>query len=170
MLVDTTFIDVLAALGELEHELDDEVVPAQQPALPSNSYRDEYAWQYSYERSLMKRTKDWLGMHRNELIGASGLLSEALSNAYVHGNQRDPYRPIRVGLFVGKHGYVLRVIQSGTGFDVNQVLTRFRSKRRYFSIGGNGLRRLDESRTFRVFFAHDGRAVHLWHGLDPGVG
>ncbi len=167
MLVDIELDSALRSLVEPHVKLKDQVIPTLQPALPTNCYRSEYAWQHSYERSLMKRARDWIGGQRDELIGASGLLSETLSNAYVHGNQRDPCRPITVELFVGQRGYLLRVAQSGLGFDYREVVGRYRRRAHYYNIGGNGIRKLDTNQYFCAFFGDDGRAVHLWYRSLP---
>lgn len=163
MLVDVDIECALRHLGGPNLTVHDDVVPATQPTLPTNCYRPEYAWQHSYERSFMRRTKDWIGAQRAELIGAAGLFSEALSNAYAHGNQRDPHRVIEVELYTGQKGYLLRVAQSGKGFDYQTIVAKYRRREHYYSIGGNGIRKLDSSPCFRTFFGDGGRAVHLWY-------
>lgn len=163
MLIETEIDQVLSRLGDPRQPICDEVVPALQPELPTNCYRAEYAWQHSYERSLLRRARDWIGAQRHELIGTKGLLSEALSNAYVHGNQRDPSRPITVELTVGQKGYVLRVAQSGTGFDYKGIVAKYRRREHYYFIGGNGLRKLDDNRAFYAFYGDGGCSIHLWY-------
>lgn len=111
----------------------------------------------------MRRTHQFIGAQRDELIGVSGLLSEALSNAYLHGNLRDPSCPIRVELVVGQVGYLLSVCQSGRGFDFKDTIAKYKRREKYYFVGGNGLRKLDASRSFRAFFGDAGRALHLWY-------
>jgi Histidine kinase-like ATPase domain len=141
-----------------------------QPQPQNCNYREEYAWLFYYERRLLRQTRDWLEPHRHELIGAKGLFSEALSNAYAHGNQRDPTREIIVELIGGHNEHEVRITHSGNGFDVNNVLERFRNRSHYYNIGGNGLRKFDESATYRVFFDDSGRTIYLWYTSDaPAV-
>lgn len=163
MLVHCELRHVLTELGAVGAALRDVVVPAKQPVLASNCYRGEYAWQHSYERCLLRRASQWLDAYRHELIGPAGLLSEALSNAYAHGNSRDASMVILVELFVGHAGYVIRVGHSGQGFDVAGVLERFGRRDHYYNVGGNGIRKFNESQTFRVFFDQSGKATHLWY-------
>jgi hypothetical protein len=139
------------------------VVPNALPPHPCNTYREEYSWQYGYERRLFRKVRQWLEPQRHELIGARGLLSEALSNAYAHGNRRNPELSIIVELVVNTPDYELRVAHSGEGFDVNTVLTRFRNRQHYYNVGGNGLRKFEDSRSFCVYFDRTGQTVHLWY-------
>lgn len=157
---------VVRGLGTPVEHVRDQVIPVLQPELPTNCYRAEYAWQHSYERAFMRRTHEYTGAQRDQLIGVSGLLSEALSNAYLHGNQRDPSRPIQVELIVGQIGYLLSVSQFGQGFDFKDTIAKYKRREKYYFVGGNGLRKLDASLTFGVFFGDGGRALHLWY--DPG--
>lgn len=139
------------------------VIPAAQPRHPSNVYREEYAWQFGFERRFLRQVRQWLEPQRHDLIGPRGLLSEALSNAYAHGNRRNPELPIEVELVVDVPQYELRVTHFGDGFDVKQVFSRYRCGAHYYNVGGNGLRKFDESPTFRVFFDVTGRTTHLWY-------
>jgi anti-sigma regulatory factor (Ser/Thr protein kinase) len=142
------------------------VIPASQAHHPSNVYREEYSWQFAVERRLLRQARQWLEPQRHDLIGSRGLLSEALSNAYAHGNRRDPDLPIQVELVVDTPEYELRVTHSGDGFDVSQVFSRYRSGAHYYNVGGNGLRKFDESVSFRVYFDVTGRTVHLWYAPE----
>lgn len=161
MIIDSSLHTQLATLGFPPKLCEDSIVPALEVPPTHCTYRPEYAWQFAYERRLLRRHRAELGDDRPQLIGGCGLLSEVLSNAYAHGNRRDPSLPITLELYAGDAGYLLRVAHSGPGFDVLDTLTRFRDKQCYFSVAGNGLRRLDSSLEFEVFFASDGRAVHL---------
>ena len=157
-------MDLAEALREIEASVataEHIVVPASVEPPSHNPYRPEYAWQFAFERRLLRTHREQLERYRDQLIGNGGLLSESLSNAYVHGNQRDISLPIVVTLFAGKGGYLLRVANSGKGFDVDGTLARFRSNVRYFHVAGSGLRHLASSAQFEAFFSTDGRAVHL---------
>jgi anti-sigma regulatory factor (Ser/Thr protein kinase) len=167
VLIESRFEESLNALGEPSAMVTDEVVPEREPTPSTNSYRSEYAWQFGYERTLLRRARNWVEAQRHELIGAKGLLSEALSNAYAHGNGKDARMPICVDLFVGSHGYLFRVTQSGEGFDVARLLEQYRRQAHYFQFAGNGLRRFDESRSFKVFFSPAGKSIHLWFDSQP---
>jgi hypothetical protein len=162
--------------GELEPLLDEwqeEVVPNQVTLLPHNRYAPAYAWMFSYEKRLKYRIEELLGQRLREaeprLFGADGVLSEALSNAFVHGHGRDPDVPILVATAVGRGGLAFSVRDRGPGFDVGPVLARLRSGGGHFRLAGNGLRTLDTTAGVRACFADGGRVLELAFdlGLHP---
>lgn len=163
MIVEREYSGAIAELGKLVVALEEKLTPSSVQPLENNAYRLEYAWQFAYERRFFRAQALHLDPHRAELIGTRGLFSEALSNAYVHGNGRDGSAPIFVSLHVGCCGLLLRVSHEGRGFDVADTLAKFRAKRNYYRVAGNGLRRLDASSSFQAFYGNDGRSLHLMH-------
>lgn len=50
-----------------------------------------------------------------------GTLCFIVENAFYHGNQNNPTLPVSVKVFEGSEGFVVRVRDSGIGFDVKEV-------------------------------------------------
>jgi hypothetical protein len=163
VLIDLTPDEALARIGSGEVLLDESVVPAECPGCSHAAYRPEYAWLFHAERRVARRLDPWLVAHRAELIGAGGVLSEALANAYRHGHGRDPRRPIRVVVTKGPRGLLVRIEDEGPGFDVARIVRLYREGKPYFDVAGGGMRALVGSARFGVFWSDGGRAVHLLH-------
>jgi anti-sigma regulatory factor (Ser/Thr protein kinase) len=94
------------------------------------------------------------------------LLCEALSNAFYHGHQRDPQRPIGMRVLVGEHGLIVHIADSGPGFDVAAVIDDYFKRRQYYSSAGNGLRLMDQSTRFAVYYNQPGNIFSLLYRFD----
>lgn len=140
---------------------EDNVVPARFPEHADSPYQPEYGWLFVYERQIAAFLEEWLRPFRYELIGEKGILCEALSNAFCHGHQKDPQKPITVRVWLGNQGLIVQVQDCGPGFDVQGIYQRFINNRNYYSTAGNGLRLMAQSRRFGVFYDPTGRRFHL---------
>ena len=93
-------------------------------------------------------------------------LTEALANAMVRGNGRDPAKRVRVEVHVGDLGITARVTDEGHGFDPGAIPDPTEGDCLY-AVRGRGLflmrRLLDE-----VSFNERGNAVTLVLRYDPG--
>lgn len=163
MLVGLTPAAALRLLGQHRELLDEALVPADCPPADHSPYRPEYGWLFCAERRLARLLEPWLPQARHALIGPGGVLSEALSNAFRHGNGRDPRLPIGVRVVAGPRGLLVRIQDRGRGFDAAAVAARLRRGQRYFEVAGSGFRAMEACPVFRVFFAAEGAAVHLLH-------
>ncbi|BCS96363.1 hypothetical protein DSLASN_19950 [Desulfoluna limicola] len=161
MLIHISFEQGLSRIdnqGILHEEI---LVPAQCPASPNSPYRAEYEWLFGVERSLARTLSPWLERYRYELIGSKGLLCEALSNAFAHGNRKDPKQPIGITIHEGKKGVMVRIKDNGKGFDIEGVIDEYRQGKSYYHTAGNGLRLMISSTVFNVFYTDNGTAFHL---------
>ncbi len=140
---------------------DEVLVPAQCPASPNSPYRAEYEWLFGVERALARTLSPWLEGFRYELIGSKGLLCEALSNAFAHGNRKDPKRPIAITIYEGNKGLIVRIKDSGRGFNIDGVIDEYSRGKSYYHTAGNGLRLMISSTVFNVFYTDNGTAFHL---------
>lgn len=140
---------------------EDNVVPMAFPGHPDSPYQPEYDWLFLYERQIAAFLEEWLRPYRYELIGEKGILCEALSNAFCHGHNKDPRKPIVVCVWVGRQGLLVQIRDSGRGFDVRGVYQRFRDNQHYYSTAGNGMRLMDRSKRFGVFHDPTGTRFHL---------
>ena len=112
------------------------------------------------------KMEKWLRPFRYELIGQKGLLCEALSNAFSHGHQRDPYKPINIRVLLRAKGLIVSIKDTGRGFDVQHVFSGFQKQKRYFNTAGNGFRLMVESTTFGIFYSNSGTVFHLLYLFD----
>ncbi len=145
----------------------DTVIPMDFPPVSHTPYRPGYDWLFTYERELARFLETWLKDFRHELIGEKGILSEALSNAFCHGNQRDALIPIEISVYQGDLGIIVKIEDSGEGFNVNELRKKFERGKDYFHLAGNGFRRMMFSDNLGVFYNLSGNAFHLlylFHG------
>ena len=143
----------------------DTVVPREVELVSNPGYKAAYAWMFSYERDLRDRIFGVLGRQvpvlERVFFGADGVASEGLSNAFVHGHQRDPERPIRVRCVVGETGVALAIMDSGPGFDIEATLKLMDQKREYFHQAGNGIRAFIGVENLTTSFSDGGRTLNL---------
>ncbi|MBI5896001.1 MAG: ATP-binding protein [Desulfobacterales bacterium] len=148
---------------------EDGVVPMAFPEHADSPYQPEYGWLFLYERQIAAFLEAWLRPFRYELIGGKGILCEALSNAFCHGHNKDPRKPITVRVWLGNRGLIVQIQDCGPGFDVQSVYQRFLHHRDYFSTAGNGLRLMDRSQRFGVFHDATGRRFHLLYFFSDSL-
>lgn len=149
--------------------LKDRIIPSEFPRNPDSPYRPEYDWLYSYERRIAAFLEKWLNSYRYELIGEKGILCEALSNSFFHGHAKDPDKPIIVRVILGKMGLIVQIKDTGPGFDVQKVYSRYRTKKQYYSKAGNGLRLMAQSPSFGVLYDASGTVFILVYLFDNSL-
>jgi hypothetical protein len=171
MFVQVTFESALHALGNPRCALADTVMPERIEEPAHSTYVQGYGWLFTYERALARFLSSWLEPHRWTLFGNDGIVTEALSNAFCHGNRRDARAPIEVYVYIGDHGLAIRVEDRGQGFDVDKVIARVANNQKgYFHNAGNGMQRMHESPDFAIFFDNDGRACNIvYHHQGPNA-
>ncbi len=145
---------------------DDIIIPENFPACVDSTYRSGYDWLYRYERDIAAFLEPWLKPYRYDLIGEKGILCEALSNAFSHGHAKDPTRAIFLKVYLGSRGLLVRVSDTGDGFNVQQVLQGYLQKKVYYHTAGNGIRLMAGSKCFGVFYDGCGRAFHLLYDFE----
>lgn len=163
MLTDLTLEQGLSQIGGAQILFCETLVPSSCRPNPNSTYRPEYDWLFTYERILAGILEPYTAHLRFELIGDTGVLCEALSNAYCHGHKKDPAKPIDLTVYLGDKGLIVRVTDSGPGFDLETVKDRFSKGKSYFHLAGNGLKRMIHSPHFRIFFTDGGRSFNLMY-------
>ncbi|MCX8147353.1 MAG: hypothetical protein N3D84_02710 [Candidatus Woesearchaeota archaeon] len=88
-------------------------------------------------------------------------LSTSIENAYNRGNLKQSY-PLSVKLFFGDNGFILRVRDSGNGFDFNETQRKYERKERYFCGGGAGFRSYNNSLA-EVSFEGNGNIINIMY-------
>jgi hypothetical protein len=165
MITNSSFEELCTRLDEPVATWLDEIVPESVELMPNNRYSPRYAWMFSFEKRLKYRIEEVLGRPLGEtervLFGPDGVISEALSNAFVHGNHRDPALPIRVTTVVGQSSVLLRISDQGDGFDVRAVLDGLDRGAAYYHVAGNGLRALASGTGVTASFEERGRILAL---------
>lgn len=142
------------------------IVPAKCPPASNSPYRPGYDWLFTYERKIARALSPWTEKNRYELIGNRGVICEALSNAYYHGHGKDGTKPIEVVIHTGVKGLLVRICDQGPGFDVGAIYERYKKKKLYYNLAGNGIRLMIRSENFGVFYNRKGTAFHLLHLFD----
>ena len=81
---------------------------------------------------------------------------ELIANAVLRGNNRDPFLMASVKVLLGKKGWILRIRDSGTGFDVDKVL-----KTGEHQGAGQGLRHLKETKEIQFNDENNGSTLNI---------
>jgi anti-sigma regulatory factor (Ser/Thr protein kinase) len=166
MFKDLDFVTMEAQVSPLKGTWTDRVVPGKVEILFDNRYSPGYAWMYSYEKRLKYRIEEALdrrlGSVERKLFGPDAALSEGLSNAFVHGNHRNPNLPIEVHTAVGQKGLAFSIRDQGTGFDVTSTIRDAeRNSRKLYHIAGNGMRALLKSEDIVICYTDGGSTLNL---------
>ena len=169
MLLSMTPEEALHLIRSPRQILKERIVPAEFPRVPDSPYLPGYDWLYNYERRIAAFLEKWLRNHRYELIGEKGILCEALSNAFCHGHEKDPSKPILLRVLLGEQGLIVQIKDSGPGFDVQGTYRRYHTKKKYYSTAGNGIRLMDQSSNFGVLHDATGTVFILVHLFDNAL-
>lgn len=164
-----TFDTTLALIGEKKLVFDEIVVPETCPCASHSPYLPEYDWLFLLERKLARFLDPWMKKHRPELIGSGGMVSEALSNAYCHGHKRDPSLPITIKVYQGEHGIMLQIKDTGNGFNIDTIVSKFQDNKNYFYNAGNGIKSMFDSKVFGLFYGNYGASFHLVYMFDESL-
>ena len=98
----------------------------------------------------------------NNLTGLGIIeLVEIFSNAYERGNLKNDKLPIEVKVFDGLKGNVLRVKDSGKGFDYVDVIKKKRNGQKYFQRHGYGIGFLDDNKSYSVAYEGKGNIINV---------
>ncbi len=157
-----------AALAQIQAEsvfLDWELIPEDHPFAANSPYRNGYDWLYIAERKILQASPPWIRDLRFELIGERGVLSEALSNAFCHAHDRRDNLPIHIKGHLGPGGILFSIRDQGRGFDVQDLLQKARSGKKYFQIAGNGVVRMESAQQFNIFYDMNGSRCNIYHVL-----
>ena len=169
MLLSIDYQEALAFIRSPRRIRRDAVVPASFQECVDSTYRPGYDWLYQYERDIAGFLAPWLKPYRYELIGERGILCEALSNAFSHGHGKDSRKTITVEVFLGERGLLVRMEDSGKGFDVDDVYRSYRKKKIYYHTAGNGIDLMASSRRFGIFYSAVGATFHLLYAFDENL-
>lgn len=166
MFVNLTYETSLALIGKAQLVFDEILVPKALPCTSHSPYHPEYDWLFLFERKLARFLDPWMKEHRPELIGSSGIVSEALSNAYCHGHKRDSSLPITVKVYQGEDGLMLQIKDTGNGFNIDAMVSKFLDNKNYFYNAGNGIKSMFNSKVFGLFYGDRGTSFHLVYIFD----
>lgn len=161
---------IIQSLEPVISVFEETVVPKEVELLANNTYAPDYAWMYSFEKKLKYRIEDVLGRklgvtRERELFGAGGAISEGLSNAFIHGHKKDTERPIAIWTCVSKQGLGVSITDEGAGFDFDRIMQRFKSKKSFFHVAGNGFSLYYKSTVCSASFRERGRQLCLLYPL-----
>lgn len=151
----------LSCIGTIKKEKRDEVIPSQVKPVNNNLYKKDYMWLFSYERTFARFLDSWLQKYRDHLFGIKGIISESLSNAFVHGNRRETNKKIEVSVFIGTLGLIISIKDQGTGFDIDTLHKKHKKGKRYYTLAGNGTKLMFSSKIFGVFYSKSGNTCNF---------
>ena len=128
MLLSIDFDKALAYIRSPKLIRRDTIIPEKFPECPDSTYRAGYDWLYQYERDIAGFLEPWLKPYRYNLIGEKGIICEALSNAFAHGHCKNPKLSIALEVYLGARGVLVRIHDSGKGFDVQRIFKSYQQK------------------------------------------
>lgn len=145
---------------------EEKIVPAEVELLPHNRYAEIYGWMYALEKRLKYRIQDVLGNRLNYdqekvLFGPGGAVSEAFSNAFVHGHKKNALLPLSLWMAVSSKGIGLVIKDSGEGFSFEAILADFTQGKNFFHIAGNGFSSLALSSAVKASYSEEGTSFSL---------
>ena len=89
------------------------------------------------------------------------IINEVFLNAFGRGNRGQADLPVSVRVFEGRKGRILRIRDSGAGFDYKGALNRKKNGEVYYQNSGFGLNLLDESSEVQASYEGDGSVINL---------
>jgi serine/threonine-protein kinase RsbW len=131
--------------------------------LPNDLRQIEHAVEY-----VMNRCAACQAHGRTLRLNLRVSLTEALSNAMLYGNGKDPRKRVRVEVIVGKNEITARVTDEGRGFDHTEVPDPT-TPDNLEKAGGRGLFLMRELMD-EVHYNERGNQVTLVHRLDRDAG
>lgn len=90
------------------------------------------------------------------------LMEEIIANAIIRGNHRDPFVIASAKVLLGNKGWILRIKDSGSGFDVERVL-----KNGEFQYGGTGLHLLKITQGIQFNYENNGNTLNIMGFYKP---
>ena len=91
----------------------------------------------------------------------NGPIGHALENAFLRGNEKKRYLPVSLKVFSGRRGKVVRIRDSGQGFDFNRKINLMRAgNQNYFNGKGRGLRTMDKPGAL-VSYEGNGNTINI---------
>ena len=131
--------------------------------LPNDLRQIEHAVDY-----VMSRCAQCEAQERKLRLNLRVSLTEALSNAMLYGNGKDPHKRVRVEVIVGEREIKAKITDEGTGFDPGEIPDPTTPDNLEKS-GGRGLFLMRELMD-EVHFNERGNQVTLVLRLDPDLG
>lgn len=90
------------------------------------------------------------------------LTEELIANAILRGNNKDPFVVASAKVLLGEKGWVLRIRDSGKGFNVDSVL-----KNGEYQYGGQGLKMLKEREGIQFNYEDNGSTLNVMDFYNP---
>ncbi len=95
-------------------------------------------------------------------VSDPGAILGAIGNALKRGNRGNPNKSLGIEKYVGKYGVVVRVQDTGDGFDYREIDRKCNAGERYFERGGKGWRAYLKPNVL-VAFAQEGKEINLYY-------
>jgi hypothetical protein len=136
VLTDESLDSMLAEIGEHRVVIEDTLVPNGNP---------EFFQQYHIMGdSVLAPDPEYFKLLGDITEVSPSLFEEVFLNSFGWGNNNDPDLPVAVTVFKGVNGSVVRIEDSGVGFDFSRKIEEMRKGIPFYQLGGRGLFRLDK--------------------------
>jgi len=91
----------------------------------------------------------------------SSTVYELFYNAFGRGNLGQSDLPVSVKIFDGEKGKILRIRDSGEGFDLDDIMTKIQNNERYFRNAGGGFNLFTNDKSYNIAYEGDNNIVNL---------
>jgi anti-sigma regulatory factor (Ser/Thr protein kinase) len=118
-------------------------------------------------QTFLRQIPDTCGIILDRMVTGAVLL--AMENSFTHGHQLQEYLPISLKLFAGNNGCVVRICDSGAGFDYPEMYRRVRDGERILKTRGGMGTAIFLFRGFEISYEGKGNIFNLQinRGYNP---
>jgi len=122
---DKNFETLLKEIGFERFVMDDLISPEKNPELfVKSSLNDKLLCPSGeYKERILKKMQ----LEKDIVPIAKGLIGECVLNIYEHAHQLDESLPLSIKIAEGTNGYVIRLRDSGPGFDYQEVIGKIKN-------------------------------------------
>ncbi|MEK6940291.1 MAG: ATP-binding protein [Nanoarchaeota archaeon] len=155
-LVDTSFEDMLNDIDFTAMTRYD--LLTNHRILPPYTFR-RFPWSEYAELGMI--TPEYVQELAKEADIPRDVLHEAFENAFGHGNCDSSFLPVSVKWFKGNKGYVVRIRDTGEGFDYHHIISERRNGRMIFKHEGWGFYHYASYDWINISFEGSGNIINI---------
>lgn len=118
------------------------ISPDQNPDIFNAGFKEEGVFG-GPSRAYVNSIVNSLNLSSEDKINMRLVLAEAITNAIERGNKSNTSLHVSIKLLEGKLDYIIRIQDSGAGFDYDEKVRKLRAGEVYYERGGSGLGALE---------------------------
>ena len=162
MLVNKTFEDMLEDIEFKDWTNYSMTTPKENPNLFFCTRGNHFVISEKYLDYILNSIwENYRTKYTGQMRDVRTILDEATLNAIGHGNKNQTDLPVSIKIFKGNKGYVVRIRDSGKGFDFENTLLKLRKGEKYFKGSGCGFCLFYDSRYCNVSYEGNGSIVNI---------